>query len=100
MLEVVHEAEEHHASGPDPDVFVALDPGINVLAALTSNKPGFIPRLVSGKPLKAVNQLSHKLREHEQKRLVKGNESRYTSHREDSDDDEAQQASDALSAHS
>jgi putative transposase len=83
VLEVVHEAEEHHAPGLDPDVFVALDPGINVLAALTSNKPDFIPRLVSGKPLKAVNQLYNKLREHEQKRLVKGNKSRYTSHRLD-----------------
>src|SRR5262252_7535727 len=28
----------------------------NVLAALTSNKPGFVPRLVSGKPLKSLNQ--------------------------------------------
>jgi hypothetical protein len=42
-----------------------------VLAALTSNKPGFLPRLVNGRPLKAVNQLYNKQREHEQKKLAR-----------------------------
>ena len=55
------------AQGLDPDLFVALDPGVNILAALTSNKPGFVPRLVSGEPVKAVNQLYNKQREHRQK---------------------------------
>jgi putative transposase len=45
VVEVVYEIEEKRAGGLDPDLFVALDPGVNVLAALTSNKPGFIPRL-------------------------------------------------------
>jgi len=56
---------------------------VNVLAALTSNKAGFVPRLVSGKPVKAINQLYNKQREHIQKQLAKGKEPRSTSHRLD-----------------
>jgi putative transposase len=48
VLEVVYDAKEQLAQGLDPDLFVALDPGINILAALTSNKPNFVPQLVSG----------------------------------------------------
>ena len=70
VLEVVCEAEERPAAGLDPDLFVALDPEVNVLAALTSNTAGFVPRLVSGKPVKAINQLSNKQREHIQKQLA------------------------------
>jgi putative transposase len=83
VLEVVYEAEEQRAEGLDPELFVALDPGVNVLAALTSNKAGFVPRLVSGKPVKAINQLYNKQREHIQKHLAKGTEPRFTSHRLD-----------------
>ncbi len=67
VLEVVYEAEVQRARGLDVDLFMALDPGVDVLAALTSNKPDFVPRLVSGKPVKAVNQLYNKQREHIQK---------------------------------
>jgi putative transposase len=83
VVEVVYEMEEQPVEGLHPDLFVALDPGVNVLAALSSNKPNFVPRLVSGKPVKAVNQLYNKLREHEQKQLAKGSVPRYTSHRLD-----------------
>jgi putative transposase len=83
VLEVVYEAKEPRAEGLDPELFVALDPGVNVLAALTSNKAGFVPRLVSGKPVKAINQLYNKQREHIQKQLARGKEPRYTSHRLD-----------------
>jgi putative transposase len=83
VLEVVYEAEVQRAEDLDPDLFVALDAGVNVLAALTSNKSGFVPRLVSGKPVKAINQLYNKLREHGQKQLAKGPEPRYTSRRLD-----------------
>ena len=83
VLEVVYEAEEQRAAGLDPELFAALDPGVNVLAALTSNKVGFVPRLVSGKPVKAINQLYNKQREHIQKQLARGKEPRYTSHRLD-----------------
>ena len=30
--------------------------GVNTLAAITSNKPGFVPLLVNGRPLKSLNQ--------------------------------------------
>jgi putative transposase len=82
VVEVIYQAEAKPAP-VDKDLFVALDPGVSVLAALTSNKPGFCPRLVPGGPLKATNQLYNKLREHEQKRLAKGKEKRFTSHRLD-----------------
>ena len=34
VLEVVYEVEERLAEGLDPELFVALDPGVNVLAAV------------------------------------------------------------------
>ena len=39
-------------------LFVAIDLGVSVLAALTSNKPGFIPRFVNGQPIKSRNQFT------------------------------------------
>jgi putative transposase len=82
VVEVVYRVEAEVAQ-VDKDLFVALDPGVSVLAALTSNKPGFSPRLVPGGPLKAMNQLYNKQREHEQKQLAKGKEQRFTSRRLD-----------------
>jgi putative transposase len=82
VVEVIYQAEVKPAQG-DPNLFVALDPGVSVLAALTSNKPGFSPCLVPGGPLKATNQLYNKQREHEQKQLAKGKDKRFTSHRLD-----------------
>jgi len=82
VVEVVYQAQAQPAL-VDTNLFVALDPGVNILAALTSNKPGFLPRLVSGRPLKATNQLYNQQREHEQKKLAKGVEKRFTSHRLD-----------------
>src|SRR5215472_3839622 len=50
LVEVVYEQQEEQAE-VDTRLVAALDPGVNVLAAPTRNKPGFAPRLVSGKPL-------------------------------------------------
>jgi putative transposase len=83
VVEVVYQSKGKRAEGLEPDLFVALDPGVSVLAALTSNKPGFVPCLVSGGPVKAVNQLYNKQREHMQKQLTKGKEPRFSSHRLD-----------------
>jgi putative transposase len=83
VIEVVYQAKEPPRPALDPEVFVALDPGVHVLAALTSNKAGFLPRLVSGGPVKAVNQLYNKQREHLQKQLARGKTPRFTSHRLD-----------------
>ncbi len=38
----------------------AIDIGVNNLVALTSNKRGFVPRLVNGRPIKSVNQYYNK----------------------------------------
>jgi len=82
VVEVLYQAEAK-AAQLDKSLFVALDPGVNVLAALTSNKPGFLPRLVAGGPVKAANQLYNKQRAYHQKKLAKGKEKRFTSHRLD-----------------
>jgi putative transposase len=76
MVEVVYEQKEQQAE-VDRSVIAALDLGVNVLAALTSNKPGFTPRLVSGKPIKSVNQYYNKQRAKQQQRL--SHENRFTS---------------------
>jgi putative transposase len=76
MIEVVYEQQEEQAD-VDKKLVAACDVGVNVLAALTSNKPGFVPRLVSGKPLKSLNQWYNKQRAEHQSRL--SHENRFTS---------------------
>src|SRR5215472_9839161 len=61
VVEVIYTCESREAS-VDPALFVAVDIGVNVLAMLTSNKAGFVPQLVNGRPLKAVNQFYNKQR--------------------------------------
>src|SRR5215471_3371348 len=51
------------------------------LAALTSSKPGFIPRLINGRPLKDFNHYYNQQRARHQERLAK--QSRRTSHQLD-----------------
>ena len=48
VLEVVYERKAEQAS-VDPSLFAALDLGVNNVAAITSNKPGFVPILVNGR---------------------------------------------------
>jgi putative transposase len=76
VIEVVYQEEAKQAR-VDADLFVAVDLGVSVLAALTSNKPGFIPRLVNGGPVKSLNQFYNKQRARHQSRLAKAN--RFTS---------------------
>ena len=64
-----------------PAWVAGIDLGVNNLAALTSNQPGFPPLLVNGRPLKALNQYYNKQRARYQALLPEG---RYTSHRLDS----------------
>ena len=61
VVEVIYTCESRQAS-VDPALFVAVDIGVNVLAMLTSHKAGFVPQLVNGRPLKAVNQFYNKQR--------------------------------------
>jgi putative transposase len=70
VVEVVYEREVQQAD-VQPDLCAGIDLGITNLAAIASNKPGFIPRLVNGRPLKAMNQWYNKRKAHLQKKLGK-----------------------------
>ncbi|GLV59260.1 transposase [Dictyobacter sp. S3.2.2.5] len=59
VVEVVYTQEETPQQ-LDPSLVAAIDIGVNNLVALTSNKRGFAPRLVNGRPLKSVNQRYNK----------------------------------------
>ena len=64
----------------DPALVAAIDIGVNNLAALTASLPGFVPRLINGRPLKALNQFYNKRRTQLQARLQ---QNRHTSRRLD-----------------
>ena len=59
MVEVVYERVETQAD-VDLSLVASVDIGVNNLVALTSNKRGFVPRLVNGRPIKSVNQFYNK----------------------------------------
>jgi putative transposase len=68
VVEVVYEQETRHAP-VDTSLYAAIDIGLNNLATLTSNKRGFVPRIVNGRPLKSVNQYYNKRRAELQSKL-------------------------------
>ena len=52
-IEVIYEEQlEQKVTG---DYAASIDLGLNNLATVTSNQPGFVPYLVNGRPLKAMN---------------------------------------------
>jgi len=59
VVEVVYSKEPVQAE-VDPAFCVAIDLGVTNLAAITSNRVGFVPRLVNGRTLKAMNQWYNK----------------------------------------
>jgi putative transposase len=59
MMEVVYEKEPTQTN-VDPSFCVGIDLGVTNLAAIASNRAGFVPRLVNGRPLKAWNQWYNK----------------------------------------
>jgi putative transposase len=68
VVEVIYEAESQPAS-VQPHLVASIDIGVNNLAAITSNKPGFRPLLVNGRPLKSLNQHYNKTRAQRQQAL-------------------------------
>ncbi len=68
VVEVIYEREVQPAQA-DRALIAGIDIGVNNLAAITSNKEGFVPRLVNGRPLKSVNQYYNK-RKAELQKLV------------------------------
>ena len=79
VVEVVYERSVILAD-VDPTLVAGMDLGVNNLAAIASNQAGFVPLLVNGRPLKAVNQWYNKRRAYLQSRLSTG---QYTSHQLD-----------------
>ncbi|MEA5577956.1 transposase [Anabaena sp. UHCC 0451] len=55
VVEVVYEKKELDY-GLEPDFMAAIDLGIDNLATLTTNKPGFVPVLVKGRIIKSINR--------------------------------------------
>lgn len=72
VIEVVYTVIPQKAENLRDDWYAGLDTGVNNLAALTSNKVGFGPYLVNGRPLKAINQGYHKARAYFQSLLPAG----------------------------
>jgi putative transposase len=77
MVEVVYEQEPIQAK-VDPSFCVGIDLGVTNLAAIASNREGFAPRLVNGRPLKAWNQWYNKRMKELKKRLPKEDRERVT----------------------
>ncbi len=67
VLEVVYEAQQQ--AQVQSNFVASMDIGINNLAAITANKPGFRPLLVNGRPLKSLNQHYNKVRAERQAHL-------------------------------
>ena len=61
VVEVVYTASVQSIK-LDLDSVAAIDIGLNNLATVTSNQQGFVPLLVNGRPLKAINQCYNKER--------------------------------------
>jgi putative transposase len=68
VVEIVYEREPVRAA-VDPALHAGVDLGVNNLAAITSDKVGFIPRIVNGRPVKSINQFYNKRKAELQTRL-------------------------------
>jgi putative transposase len=61
VVEVIYKRDPLQAT-VDPALHAGVDIGLNNLATLTSDKPGFVPRIVNGRPVKSINQFYIKRR--------------------------------------
>jgi putative transposase len=68
VVEVISEQAPVQAT-VDPAWHAGVDIGLDNLATLASDKPGFIPRIVNGRPVKSINQFYNKRRAELQSRL-------------------------------
>ncbi len=75
LVEVIYSVEPQPAKSLKPELVAAGDLGVETLVALTSNKPGSVPLLVNGRPLKAINQCYNQQRAALQSRLPAGQHS-------------------------
>src|SRR5260221_7010558 len=77
VVEVIYTKEPVQAN-VDPSFCVAIDLGVTNLAAIASNREGFVPRLVNGRPIKAWNQWYNKRMKELKKQLPKADRERVT----------------------
>jgi IS605 OrfB family transposase len=68
VVEVVYEQDPVQAP-VNPAWYAGLDLGITNLATVASNKPGCVPVVVNGRPVKSINQFYNKRRAELQKKL-------------------------------
>jgi putative transposase len=68
IMEVVYEKDVVQAP-INPAWYAGIDIGMNNLVALASNKPGFRPVVVNGRPVKSANQFYNKRKAELQKKL-------------------------------
>ncbi len=68
VAEVIYIAKAQQAA-VDSSLIAAIDLGLDNLATLTSNKPGFVPLLVNGRSLKSINQFYNKRKAELQSKL-------------------------------
>jgi len=77
VVEIIYTREPVQAN-VDPSFCVGIDLGVTNLAAIASNREGFAPRLVNGRPIKAWNQWYNKRMKELKKQLPKGDRERVT----------------------
>lgn len=68
VVEVVYERAPVPAA-VNPALHAGVDIGLNNLATIASDKAGFIPRIVNGRPVKSINQFYNKRKAELQSRL-------------------------------
>jgi putative transposase len=68
VVEVVYEREPVPAI-VNPALHAGVDIGLNNLATIASDKAGFVPRIVNGRPVKSINQFYNKRKAELQSRL-------------------------------
>jgi len=69
VVEVIYEHERVQAA-VNPALRAGRDVGLNNLATLASDKPGFHPRIVNGRPVKSINHYYNKRRAELQSQLA------------------------------
>lgn len=77
VVELIYSKEPVQAN-VDPSFCVGIDLGVTNLAAIASNREGFVPRLVNGRPIKAWNQWYNKRMKQLKKKLPKADRERVT----------------------
>jgi putative transposase len=75
VVEVIYERAPVQAA-VDPALRAGCDIGLNNLATLASDKLGFVPRIVNGRPVKSINQYYNKRRAELQSQLGEAHTSR------------------------